>query len=112
MRTWKCSERLLASFHVERHFYFELLREMRPWMERAQHVRRCVYMNATDGKRKDQEHWMRMYEKMIVEQVGERARFLPPDPKAKEVPGGTAGGSGQGSGPDAGIEYVVVSEAP
>ena len=91
MRTWRTNEVTLASFHVEKSFYYELLREVRPWIERASHVRNMIYLNATDSKRKDQEHWMRMYEDMIAKRMGEKYRFLPPDstvPQPKEAPRG------------------------
>ena len=77
MHLWKCSPYSLALFHVERSFPLEAISELGPWIERAQHVRQMVYLNATDPQRKDQWLWMQRYEKMLTDHLGEKFTFLP-----------------------------------
>jgi hypothetical protein len=58
---------------------------MIPWVRLTTDLRRTLYLNSIDNTRKDQWVWMQRYEKMLVEKLGERARFLPKD-EAKHDP--------------------------
>lgn len=91
---WKCSERTLSLFHVRRGFLEDLVREMRPWLERVQNIRLAIFNNATDPKRSDQLVWMRLYEDMLVESMGETHRFLPRPRGDDPDEQGARGGSG------------------
>ena len=81
---WRCDEYLLARFMLEPSFVRNLLNEIRPWIARVQHVRRSIYLNATDPARKDQWFWMLKFQDMLTKYG--HPKFLPPDaepPKEK-----------------------------
>lgn len=77
MAVWDIDEYDLTLLHMDKRFHAMLLTRMDYWLRRTIDVRNQILLNATDRTRKDQWVWMQRYEDMLVQFVGETARFLP-----------------------------------
>lgn len=105
MAIHECDEFCLTEFYLEPGFHLALVREMRPWLQKINMVRNTIYKRATHATAKDAWVWMRRFERMIVNAVGDSGKFLPDDEEKKnarshEEPDGDAGEEG----------FVVVHE--